>query len=830
MATRTSTQSGNFNATSTWGGSAVPVDGDQFVIAAGHIVTVNDDRRTTNGYHNSTINGKLHITGSGLLRMNGQLDITSTGTARHFVENDSTSGAFFRMDNGAILEIKGTNSDNHSLRLNNQKYNWIELEGTNPNQQTTLSAAAGIGSTSLTFTSGTGFAVGDWIAVNRAFEDIADWEYDRYQDEGMIIHDISGNAIYPRWFVSPTAEITRVSGSNIFVDDASVFREGQKIIFGTGSNRNIKTITTINKNRNRIVCNNAIAGSVVGEKVYRTGTEVYHESGADVQKIATPIISDVSSGTRTIQLASTAGMAVGQRVLIEANNPSDTNWDYEMLYEIESIPNSTSIVVTNNLAQDRKVGGWITIYDRDTQIRSTDVGNSDQRPYIYFTRWTSSDAYYRRIRFRNVLFEGIGANSTNSTWYRGVGWNGYMSYETSSYGQYASGVEGCVWRPNNRSNNSAFYMRDGHQVSWRNCIAYDGQHNFWRYAGGNNHSFTNNIAWRSHYTTFLQDGAYEPRMFICYNHFARSDDYGALWYHHRQAAGQVRHNYWVHHEQRPLYIFYQGNNIVWENNYIEHFRTWPYIGSGGDILFLNSYVKSGRDATDGLTTPVNGVQLSQLGDLRADRTNKPQSVFSLNHNWKENDTVMWGSYVWKKWDDDENAWKVFRDTGVDGPAGMTESVLVPAGSTVYLAGEIKLSSGFSGQYPYLYTKQANTYHRGLHYDGSTTSTQRSETTADSYVLGFDESAQFTASAVGSYERKTITISPTNYDYFLSAGIYSSSVNAGDGLEHWFEKPVEIYIDKPSGVKEKKFITFTQNKRGQNNSSTRKRKRLGGRIK
>ena len=53
---------------------------------------------------------------------------------------------------------------------------------------------------------------------------------------------------------------------------------------------------------------------------------------------------------------------------------------------------------------------------------------------------------------------------------------------------------------------------------------------------------------------------------------------------------------------------------------------------------------------------------------------------------------MWGSYVWKKWDDDENAWKVFRDTGVDGPAGMTESVLVPAGSTVYLAGEIKLSS------------------------------------------------------------------------------------------------------------------------------------------
>ena len=107
MATRTSSQSGNFNATSTWGGSAVPVDGDQFVVSAGHIVTVNDDRRTTNGYHNSTINGKLHITGTGKLRMNGQLDITSTGSSGYFTSGDSTTGAYFRMDNGAVLEIKG---------------------------------------------------------------------------------------------------------------------------------------------------------------------------------------------------------------------------------------------------------------------------------------------------------------------------------------------------------------------------------------------------------------------------------------------------------------------------------------------------------------------------------------------------------------------------------------------------------------------------------------------------------------------------------------------------------------------------------------------------
>ena len=179
MATRTSSQSGNFNSTSTWGGSAVPVDGDAFVVSAGHIVTVNDDRRTTNGYDNSTINGKLHITGSGLIRMNGQLDVTSTGTSDYFTENDSSTGAYFRMDNGAILEIKGDNSANHSLRVNNQKYNWVEIEGTNPNTTTTTSANVTIGSSSFTVTSATGLAVGDWINVFRPLEDVDDWEYDR---------------------------------------------------------------------------------------------------------------------------------------------------------------------------------------------------------------------------------------------------------------------------------------------------------------------------------------------------------------------------------------------------------------------------------------------------------------------------------------------------------------------------------------------------------------------------------------------------------------------------------------------------------------------------
>ena len=73
--------------------------------------------------------------------MNGVLDVTSTGNDDYFTENDSTTGAYFRMDNGAILEMKGTSSENHRLRINSQKRNWVEFEGTNPNSKTTTSAS-----------------------------------------------------------------------------------------------------------------------------------------------------------------------------------------------------------------------------------------------------------------------------------------------------------------------------------------------------------------------------------------------------------------------------------------------------------------------------------------------------------------------------------------------------------------------------------------------------------------------------------------------------------------------------------------------------------------
>lgn len=829
MAVRTSTQSGNFNATSTWGGAAVPVDGDQFVVSAGHIVTVSDDRRPTNGYHDSTIYGKLHITSTGKLRMNGVLTVDmNTGATKHFVSGDSASGAFFRMDNAAVLEIRGTNSDIHYLRINNEQWVWVELDGTNPNSKTTLSSNVSIASDSIPVVSSSGFAAGDWISSFVEAENIDDWEIQGYcRQEGWKIHDVSSNTIYVKDFVGPESEILFVNSTQIRVQNASLFRVGRKIIFGTGSNRNTKTITNINTTTNIITLNSSVTGSVVGEKIYYTGVDKYHGLGDSVQKVATPLLADANSGQNQITVASTAGMTVGTRIFIEANNPSDTSWDYEMVYTISGI-NGNTITLTDNLGNNRKEGAWIAIYDRDTKVVSTSVGDSAQRPFIYFIHNTSSTMYYRRYRIRNVLFEGIGSNSSNSTWYRGIGLNGYCSYENNSYGEFASSFEGCTFRPNNRGNNACTYSRDWHQGIYRNNIFYDGALNFWGYSGGNSRNFMFNISARANYSCMHNDGMYGVDHSIEYNLFSRSEDYGIFLYHDEEGSSSFRQNYVTYHNNRPLYTFYNSNNQVIQNCYIDGFRYWPYIGiRGGDQIFLNCYLGNIWDAT-GESYAVSGTYISDQDQKRPFRSAAtPSLCVSVNHNWEKDKIAEWGGYSWREWDRTENAWFTRRTLNTGALSGFVEGTYVPAGSTVYIGAEIKMSSGFSGNIPYLVAYNLQGYYGAT--DG-TPGRGSSGSSQDSYATGFQEVLGFTSACLTDYERITLTVQPQNYDYYLNFSIYSNSTNAANNDEGWYQKPLEVYVSNRSPIVSKNTLTYNNTKLGEGNSANERKVRIGGRIK
>lgn len=826
MATITSAQTGNFNATSTWSGGVVPVDGDAFVIAQTHLVTVNDDRRVTNGYDNSTVEGCLKIVDNGQLRMNGNLTINpASGATQHFADGTAGSGAKFEMTNGAILEIRGTNSDAHYIRMEQEDYSWIECDGTNPNSKTTLSANSAEGAFNVALTSSSGFAAGDWVSMFVELEDIDDYEIQgAIRTEGAIVHDISSNDVYLRQYVSPTSTISAVRGSMIEVADAAVFRKGYKIIFGTGSNRNTKTISRINFRQNKIFLDSAVTGSVVGETVYQSGLEKSHKSGDSFQKVATTITSDASSGQANIVVASTAGMNVGDKIWIEANNDSDINWDYASVHTIDSISSNT-ITLTGNLANARTSGAFVAIWSRDTQIRSTSPGDSNQRPFIYLLRDADNGGYNRRIRFRNILFDGIGSNTTNSTWYRGL-MIGRCSYENNSYGQYTSGFEGNCWTPNNRGNNSAMFHRDWHQAIIRNNIFYNGSLNYWKYSTGNNISVFNNISSRASYDCMQIDGFYSSYAELSYNLLSRSDDYGILCYHFENGLHTFRQNRITHHEQRPMYWAYQ-NTAQYDKIYVRGFGRDPYLARGNSIYFTNSYfdrVYYNVVRADNYfwSTP----RYAMVGEI----------LTSLNHNFRRNDVRQFTGYVNRVWDHDENEWFVQRDSISDNDGGWVEYVFVPAGATVHLACEIKLNNFTpnGSTYPRLEAYKIGDILLGKYVNNSTSSsnaTSSSSFVQDAPPRGFFQSSSYTSAAASNYERKTLTIEPQNHDYFLGYAVVSLNNEDGNAEnEGWYQRRYEIYMD------EKPFLTninhgFAFNTLvGRGTSAVRTRKtRIGGRL-
>ena len=72
----------------------------------------------------------------------------------------------------------------------------------------------------------------------------------------------------------------------------------------------------------------------------------------------------------------------------------------------------------------------------------------------------------------------------------------------------------------------------------------------------------------------LYEGMYEPYSEYAYNYTSRADDYGMLLYHHRTASSNVMHNYYMQHEQRPWYDYYNAHNIIRRRNYFNYYRSW----------------------------------------------------------------------------------------------------------------------------------------------------------------------------------------------------------------------------------------------------------------
>ena len=845
MAALSSTQSGNWSSSSTWGG-VTPADGDTFTINRGHKVTVNSDQRPTNGYGDITVYGNLHITTNGKFRLNGRITVWGQNTGDYnsdkwFVDGDNTTGGLLSTEgNNVVIEVRGNNADQHGIWVETQRFASMKLDADDKKTTTALSAAISVFDEYITVDSTTGFAAEDWIAVYR------DGNQDNrvLGDEGFWVHDVDSqnNRIYIRQYVSPTAVISKKSGSTITVDNAKVFRIGYKIIFGIGANRNVRTITDINYVSNVITLDSTVTGTVDGLTVYQTGAEKPHVIDDAVQKIATTLTTAITSADSTDQITvgSANDISVGDEIVIDVNNDTDTNWDYDSKYTVTAKSGNT-LTLDDQVRHLHKVGSLVNILTRHVTIKGVDT-STDTRPFLYTEYWTDfSNCHTRHIMLRNVRFTQWG-NNTNNTYYRGVMIAGYNSEYRDDAGsdgryQFQSRVQGIVVDSCNTPDQNYTGLTTRHPygiVVRNNCVYHAGAHPYWQWSSQYNVKFYNNYATRSAYCTFYSDAMYEPYTETAYCYFTRSDDYGFLMHQNREGSS-VRHMIFLNHETYPFYMYYTSNGFTFDRMYFDGYRSFPHHGeSNGPINWIDCYFGNRwYKSADGQTTgPVssnylfNGSPGGRNIHYRNTGTNSYGAIYEWNFEYDKKAEYYGGGL--RLWDPSENAWAVYQLNASDYPMFISY-MYVPANTVVRISAFLKGEDNSNYSFPYLFARKSTSgYNMGrfrTDYTNQTSVLSSSDSTVQkSSIINFRDTSQFTSAMRGAWEERQLTIPAFTYSYSLVYGIYGSN---NLSQEKTYMRDINVYFDKPISVP---VTNDTPGKRPSIRTSfTQVKKRISGRI-
>ena len=635
MATITSNQSGNWSSTSTWVGGSVPAADDLVVIAHGHKVTVNTNIQSTRT-GNVTIDGNLHFANGGKMHLHGRMTVNNTSnannTAGEFVNGTTTSGSLLSMVGGSEIKISGSNSDQHGIQIHSRAWCGVELLGSEPTHYTNLNGNHDPYSDYLSVDSASNFTAGDMISMYEREVD-----YRMSPDECMWVHDTdtTNNRIYVRQFVSPQATVVSKSGSTITVDDAAVFRVGYKIIFGTGSNRNVKEITGIS--RNVITFGSAVSGTVDGAKVYQTTNEKYHPDNRIVRRLATSITTAISStnSTNQITVGDASDLVVGDEIILEASTDdgtvnytsgSESNvWRHNVLYSI-SAKSGNTLTLDRNIMYKSDVGCVVTRVTRDIVIKAcktdgTNVPDGDEssaRVFFNVRYWTSTSwnaAATRRIKIRYVQFKGLGYNTNDSTNFRaGVtigGYNGRYRSDLTGSGEDQSTIhtssgnsqtgenyiDGCSYTAYNLCSNST---RDGDsypsicirhpygQVS-RNLVTAGTGRGYWRWSTGYFTKQYGMLNFAGNYCSTQIEAMYSEHNAAEYFYNRMAEDYGFMIYNTRQNnTNSIRH---IDVRHMQSYCFYFGNSNVnqhWDRWYADKYRYMYQADSSADTYIHNS--------------------------------------------------------------------------------------------------------------------------------------------------------------------------------------------------------------------------------------------------
>ena len=820
MANLTSSQNGNFSASSTWGGST-PAEGDTLTI--NHTVTIDTSTTVpTNGYGDITVgaNGILTNDSGSTLRVNGVLK--ANGGTLHF--KDTFTG-----------EFKGTNGDNHGIRVKAADNSNIFIEGDDPADVITTTTSVTDGNVCThALTDASNYAVGDWIQIYSYDYTSTTTEQDgqRFDDEGFWIHDINGNTVYTRDYVGPEdSTISRVvgSGGQLIVSNAKVFRKGMQVIFGTGSNRNIKTISNISYNRNLLILDSAVTGEVVGETVYRAASLKPHPAGSKVRKMAWSVTTEAASGQANIELNTTAGLSAGDRIWIEMRSEALSNTDANgrygspnktMDFVIQSISGNT-ITITTNLEYKVVVGSLVANLTKSIKFKTVATDGSDYA-HLYmeqdttdwnrycvlkdveFIDWGDDDDNVRTgvvIRGLNRIKDGNEPITLTQTipsqhrgsWVEGVSITNYYNHERDwgslrLYDCRSAVARGCI----------ALYGDDGisghHEpyLGVLGCITAGNESFGFRIEGG----------------VELYD--------IAYLYSSRNQNRVRTQCNNMGIGGQM-HNVIVDATDCATTGWYsQHPGGLWRCKFtgLKHTVTTEGVNDpfGG---FVDCYIKT----LSGYTTDRTSGAFRQS---HYDQGGNSRPLTSIEHNFEYDGIKLYG-YSWSaSWDESETAWHFTRYASHDQNPSMGETVYIPPNVTGRLTCKVKAVDNFSGTRPVLFAldQKSAELENALGFTATTNRPLRGKRYNEQYTEAFES----------GYEEKQITISPEPYSRYYKIGIRSGNRNAAEGF---YIKEFNFYLDGAPGNRffhSANHGSLNLNTVPQFRSSfTQQKKRLGGRI-
>lgn len=893
MATITSNQTGDWASTSTWVGGSVPAADDLVVIAHGHKVTLSTNIQSTRT-GDVTIDGNLHFANGGKMHLHGRMTVKNTSnsnnTAGEFVEGSASSGSLLSMVGGSEIKISGSNSDQHGIQADARKWCGVDIQGSEPTLVTQLNGEHTFNVNFLTVDSAANFTAGDLISVYER-----EIDYRREADECFRVVDVdtSNNRIYFRRFISPEATISAVNGSTITVDDARVFRVGYTLVFGTGVNRNVLKISSINANV--ITLASAVTGSVVGEKVYQTGTIAHHNDDAFVRRTATTTTVAIvgSDAQRVITVANASDFNVGDEIVLDTisnanvnytSGSESNNWRHNLLYTISSI-SGNNITVDRGIVYDSIVGCYVIRMTRDIVIKACDssgndiaIGDQDTARVFFNVKYWTNNAWYdaptRRVKIKYVRFKDLGYNTGDTTNFRAgvtiAGYNGRFredlngSSHTQSTIHNSSGnsqtgenyVDGCAVTAyalcSNPTRDGDSYpslcIRHPYGSVDRNNVIVGSGRGYWRWSSGYYVKSYGTIAMVANYTSLSHEAMYDTNCSAKYLTARAGEDYGVIFSNVRQNQGHYGFGYFDIQNQNYGFRFTNNNfNQVFERVYANRYRTLMYAdNSNSGITILDSQLfpnlwDASRiiygDGSNGIYSNDYMIRVFGSSWTDFDRTHgRAAKINVVNHRFgKDGPVMIKGEMVLVK--ESSDTWRfVGPYDNQSGGVGVTDTIFVPAGAVVKIKGKIKIptsrlngSSTSVGSGDYPRIEARSGWYG---FDGRYQSNYQSyykSSTDNTGVNGFREQVQFDSNSIGAWQEKELTVAAQDYDYYLSYGVIMRDNDLYQETFHM--QPLDVIVSKASQylIIERSPALSISKVRVASDFNINKKRLLGGRI-